>query len=154
MWQLRALGATIVTVSGVPQLRIVIDGEAHLFPVRIVDWSESKEQRANLSANNPHIAGVFTGDVEDMVSSLIAEDEEAAQSVRLDQLLADVDVDIEDALGALPDIDEPNVRTMSFALEPAQYAIVKRALDSVDLPDLSGNRNAAALTAIAEGYGG
>ena len=52
----------------------LVDGALQLpsgdqFPVRVVDWEEIKEKTANVVANNPGIAGVFT----DKVGPLLAE---------------------------------------------------------------------------------
>lgn len=54
------------------------------FPIRIVDWPFDKQRRANLTANNPHIAGEFT---EAALEQLRAMEQEAAYaSLRLDAL--------------------------------------------------------------------
>ena len=46
----------------------IVDGavqtpEGHRFPLRIVDWPESKELAANIAANSPTLTGSFTEDL-------------------------------------------------------------------------------------------
>ncbi len=49
---------------------LAVEGTDHRFPIRVVDWDESKEKLANLSANNPHIAGEFTDSVVGIIEEL------------------------------------------------------------------------------------
>ena len=56
---LKAAGATELVRAG-DQGIITHPKTGERFPVRFVDWSESKQRKANLAANNPHIAGAFT----------------------------------------------------------------------------------------------
>jgi hypothetical protein len=58
-------------------------GEA--FPVRIVDWDEASQRRANLVANSPAIAGEFTAAALDQLRAL--EDDAAFTALRLDALM-------------------------------------------------------------------
>jgi adenine-specific DNA-methyltransferase len=44
--------------------------EGHAFPVRLVDWPESKEKAANIAANSPTIAGAFTEDLDGILAEL------------------------------------------------------------------------------------
>ena len=53
----------------------VIDGQittpdGHIFPVRFVDWDDATERLANVTANNPEIAGVFTVKLPDFIGAL------------------------------------------------------------------------------------
>ena len=40
------------------------------FPVRVVDWDETTERAANVTANNPHIAGDWTEDLSGILEGL------------------------------------------------------------------------------------
>jgi DNA modification methylase len=57
--QLKAAGATEVVREG-DRGYIVHPKTGERFFVRIVDWSAETQRKANLAANNPHIAGTFT----------------------------------------------------------------------------------------------
>jgi DNA modification methylase len=58
------------------------------FPVRVVDWPLERQRLANLAANNPHIAGAFTRELQPQLHGLLAKEEELFRSLRLDQMLA------------------------------------------------------------------
>lgn len=58
------------------------------FAVREVDWPVAFERAANLSANNPLIAGEFTVDAAAMIESLQFSAPQQAERLRLDDLLA------------------------------------------------------------------
>jgi hypothetical protein len=58
------------------------------FQVRIVDWDPVKQRLANLTANNPHLAGQFTPAALDQLREL--ENEAAFEGMRLDKLQADL----------------------------------------------------------------
>lgn len=60
------------------------------FRVRMVDWSESEEKLANVTANNPHVSGSFTDGLQDLLSGLDLEFE----GLRIEELI-------------LPEIDLP-----------------------------------------------
>ena len=57
--QLKAAGATEVVLDG-DRGYIVHPKTGERFWVRFVDWSPATQRKANLVANNPHIAGTFT----------------------------------------------------------------------------------------------
>lgn len=59
------------------------------FPVRIVQWDETKQRMANIAANNPEIAGTFTDELEDQLRSL--EEEAKFEELRMSNLLATLD---------------------------------------------------------------
>ncbi len=63
--------------------------DGQMFAIRVVDWDEATERVANLAANNPHMAGEFTGDVTQMLKELEAAGEEQFSKLRLDTLLED-----------------------------------------------------------------
>lgn len=54
----------------------LIDGEIVTskgrFRVRVVDWPEAKEKAANVTANNPHVAGEFTDGLGDLLDEIQA----------------------------------------------------------------------------------
>ncbi|MFM7850644.1 MAG: hypothetical protein ACKO96_01695, partial [Flammeovirgaceae bacterium] len=57
----------------------------HKFPYREVEWSESKEAQANLTANNPAISGIF--DLDLLTEFLeLAKLEEGFESLELQSL--------------------------------------------------------------------
>ncbi len=67
---------------------LLAEGETHA-PVKIVDWDEVKEKRANLTLNNPHITGEFTDDAQALLRELSENNEELFTDLLLDRLLTD-----------------------------------------------------------------
>lgn len=63
--RLRAAGAQMV--DGALQL-----ANGARFPVRVVDWSEGMEKEANVTANNPNIAGTFSDELEELLLEIEA----------------------------------------------------------------------------------
>lgn len=61
-------GAVFRLATKTKPARLTLDGKD--FPIRIVDWDTDTEKAANLTANNPWIAGDFTDDVVDLVDDL------------------------------------------------------------------------------------
>lgn len=77
----------------------------HVFPVRIVAWSLSKEKAANISANNSLISGEFVDDVlKDLLDEL--EKDDVYDSLRFDDLLNTVTVP---AFDPIDDDDQPRL---------------------------------------------
>lgn len=64
--QLKAMGAEVVHEYG----RACLKCGNEVFRIREVDWDESTEVQANITANNPHIAGVFTEELDDLLRSI------------------------------------------------------------------------------------
>lgn len=65
------------------------DGER--FRLRVVDWPEAKEKRANLAANNPHIAGDWKTDaLEALLAELRDDGEGLLAELRLCELAPDL----------------------------------------------------------------
>ena len=83
--QLKAAGAAEVVRDG-DQGVIVHPKTGDRFPVRFVRWDATKQRMANLSANNPALAGEFTEETIDQVRAL--EDEVLFNELQLDRLLA------------------------------------------------------------------
>jgi len=59
------------------------------FDVRVVDWDLQTEQAANITANNPHIAGDFTIDVAGLLDGLRDIDLVQFERLNLDNLALD-----------------------------------------------------------------
>lgn len=82
--ELRGMGASFVDGS-------VVAPNGECFRVRIVNWDDTQERAANIVANNPHIAGEFTDDVELLMSEILAGiGREDFVDLALDSLLNDV----------------------------------------------------------------
>ncbi len=64
-------------------------GNGARFRVRLVDWPETFEKAANVSANNPHISGGFTDDLFNLLPDL--HQFPAFQSLQLGGLFDDAD---------------------------------------------------------------
>ena len=88
---------------------LVMEGNAirtpdgHEFNVRVVDWPMEKQRSANIAANNPHISGVFTAELEKQLDDLIMADPQQFDSLRLDDLRAELDAIGDDGPIALLD---------------------------------------------------
>ena len=83
--QLTAAGATFHVEGGRPYLMCGDDR----FNVRVVDWDLDTEQAANITANNPHIAGDFTIDVAGLLDGLRDIDLGQFERLNLDDLALD-----------------------------------------------------------------
>jgi ParB family transcriptional regulator, chromosome partitioning protein len=83
--ELKAAGATTLERDGDVGV-IVHPKTGDRFPVRFVQWNETKQRMANLSANNPALAGEFTAETIEQVRAL--EDEALFNELQLDKLLA------------------------------------------------------------------
>lgn len=81
--QLRGLGGVMAGE------RILVGEGLNLvqFPVRVVDWDEPKEKRANIAANNPHIAGVFDDGLDAVLRGIRETNSEDFERLRLDALM-------------------------------------------------------------------
>jgi DNA modification methylase len=56
-------------------------------PVKVVDWDLAKEKRANLTLNNPYVAGAYTPELQELLVELQADPE--FKPLRLHELLDD-----------------------------------------------------------------
>jgi DNA modification methylase len=83
--QLKAAGAAEVVRDG-DWGHIIHPKTSERFPVRFVRWDATKQRMANLSANNPALAGEFTEETIEQVRAL--EDEALFNELQLDKLLA------------------------------------------------------------------
>ncbi len=84
--ELKAAGAATVERDGDSGI-IVHPKTGDRFPVRFVRWDAVKQRMANLSANNPALAGEFTEETIEQVRAL--EDEALFNELQLDKLLAE-----------------------------------------------------------------
>jgi DNA modification methylase len=88
--QLQQLGAELVD----GELRVMHQGEVRRFSVRVVDWSESEEKAANVSANNRHIAGEWTPDLGELLEDIkLTVGDDDFESLALKKLVKDVPVE-------------------------------------------------------------
>lgn len=55
---------------------------------RTVDWDKKTQRAANITANNPHIAGEFTEELDAQIEELLADDADLMKSLRMDKLLS------------------------------------------------------------------
>jgi DNA modification methylase len=88
MEQLRAAGATTWQRNGEGG-EIVHPKTGERFAVRIVDWDETTERAANLTANNPAIAGEYTAEALAQLKAI--DDDVDYAGLRLDALQATLD---------------------------------------------------------------
>lgn len=91
---LRERGATVEMDAAGPFIRDPQTGEA--FRVRVVDWDESKEKAANITANNLAISGLFTSELRVVLDEIRVE------------MPADLfaDLRLDGTLEALPELTE------------------------------------------------
>lgn len=74
---------------------LITDPDGNVWPVRGVDWDENKQLAANITANNPAIAGVFTNDVGELLEGIQENMEEVFDACRLDELQASLSSELE-----------------------------------------------------------
>ena len=90
-----------------PEPRIVDPETGEVWPVRVVDWDDKDADAAMLEANNPHVAGQWTGGLADILTRLVGEDPLMVDDVGLNRLFRDLEAEPgEDAGGAAEDEGE------------------------------------------------
>ncbi len=62
------------------------------FRLRVVNWDEETERAANIAANSPLLAGIFTDDLPDLVALAQEELPELTDALRFDDLLETLDM--------------------------------------------------------------
>ena len=73
---------------------LIVTPAGEHFTVRLVDWPEAKEKRANLAANNPHISGDWKNDaLEALLAELRDDGEGLLHELRLDELCPELFAD-------------------------------------------------------------
>lgn len=66
----------------------VVTPDGERWPVRVVDWDAAREKAANMTANNPAIAGTFTPDAAPILAEIKAQLPEIHAAIRLDAICA------------------------------------------------------------------
>lgn len=87
--QLKALGAQFIG----DRIHVQHGGQQFEFPVRVVDWSRSKQIEANVAANNPHIQGEWQQLEEYLGSISLSLSGEDFTDLRFDALADDLGID-------------------------------------------------------------
>ena len=87
--QLKAAGATEVVREG-DRGHIVHPKTGERFVVRFVDWDAVTQRKANIAANNPHIAGTFTPLAIEQLTELSGDID--FQPLQFDALLSGMDI--------------------------------------------------------------
>lgn len=80
-----------IKYSGKDSTHGVIEYDKMTFAVRIVDWDENTEKMANIAANNPAIAGVFTEGIHELIDSLKIVLPDMSTELRLEELSFELD---------------------------------------------------------------
>jgi hypothetical protein len=115
----------------------IVIGDGKKFPIREVDWPESKEKLANVAANNPHIAGEFEDEeLVTLLDELEASEGGLYAALRLECLLPPGPPDeaawadmMEDAAG---EASLPGNVQISFTLSRAYAERLRAALKARD----------------------
>lgn len=84
---LRAQYGDLTVEMGEGEVGSVRTPEGHVFPVRVVDWPESREKAANAAANSPTIAGLFTEDLGPLLAEVAAEEPDLFGALDLGDLV-------------------------------------------------------------------
>ena len=92
----------------------VVMGEGKSWHVRFVDWDMAKERAANLIANNPHLSGTFTDDVDEILRSIEEETPDIFDQAMLNSLHPEVS-------GARSALETTDDLTPQYDLSPMPY---------------------------------
>jgi len=104
------------------------------FLVRMVDWDETKEKMANVTANSSLVEGEFTSGLQDVLASVkaMANDLELTmmEDLRLDDLLVDfdfdeLDFDDDDKIEKIKDEKEKSSRPQEPEEEIVSHDVIK-----------------------------
>ena len=68
---------------------VLVNGQR--WHLRLVDWDERTEEAANISANNPHIAGQFTSDVRDILKQLESDIPDIYDQTFMHKIISDLE---------------------------------------------------------------
>ena len=77
--------------AGLPPSVIIHPGTGQRFPIRIVDWDEATQRKANLVANSNAISGEYTAEALEQLRAL--EEDAAFNALRLDALMESITED-------------------------------------------------------------
>lgn len=94
---------------------------AHVFTIRLVDWSMAKQRAANVAANSQKIAGTFTDDLADYLTEVQAEIA-AEDATLLDDVL------LTDYLIATQTQGQTTSTTIAVAVDP-RYEVIAQCRD-------------------------
>lgn len=99
--QLREIGATLQTDK---QGNAWLEVGGRSFRIRVVDWDEAEEKAANITANNAHISGSFTAELDALLGELqTSMDVPSIEALRLDALLTTIKAPPEKEIDIDPD---------------------------------------------------
>ncbi len=122
------------------------------FPIRVVDWDEDRERLANIAANNPEIAGMFTASVVEMVKDLEATElGPLAADLRIDTMVGNLELPGEPAPGltdpdAVPPVQEkPVSRTGDLWVMGDHRTLCGDSTKAVDVERVMGGEKAGLL---------
>ncbi len=94
----------LVRISKDGPRQFALDAGNERFPIRVVDWDEAHEKAANVTANNPQIAGIFTDTLGDLLSDVDESLHDLMGPLRLDELFGPEDQEaIQDEVPEPPD---------------------------------------------------
>ena len=97
------------------------------FRVRLVDWPEPFEKAANITANSPTLAGVFTEDLGPLRRSFRPSCRTSCDLLHFDELLAEVsvvDTAGEVSEGPEPKLDQADELRKVWGVEPGQLWVI------------------------------
>ena len=66
---------------------VIVTPTGETFPIRIVDFTLTKEKAANVAANNQHISGTYTPEVEDIIADIRLDLPDLSKDLRFDMLV-------------------------------------------------------------------
>ena len=96
------------------------------YPVRVVDWSRSKQIEANVAANNGRIQGEFTDELRDFLSSIqVSLGDEDFKELQFDALASDLNIDLSFNEGA----EEPD---LACVVDPAPGDVTENAFECLE----------------------
>lgn len=92
------------------------------FRIRVVDWDEATEKAANVAANNPHIAGKFTPDLQLVLEEISFELPEQFSELRFEKLKLDFSDSNEKKTSTQKEPRNEKLFTFSLSPEEAEKA--------------------------------
>jgi len=118
-----------------PEPRIADPETGEVWPVRVVDWDEKTADAAMLEANNPHVAGVWTDGMPEILQRLHDEDPLMTDDLGLNRLFRDVeaepDADADDQTQAEEDEPKP-IYPLAARLNEAYHYVVIFTVSDLD----------------------
>ena len=103
------------------------------WPVLFVDWDDVKEKAANVSANNPHIAGDFSAELQQILQEINAGAPDIFSSTLLDELLEE---QADHELKPVP-MSAPKLAWVLIAIPLARYGDIALDIEKIAaVPDI------------------